>query len=151
MGVWNAIECWFLPRLFSGIRSFVGILALPFRPLYSSMSLLSFLHFLRDSHFNCPRMPVTLPVWRLLLPITNLAKSAWQINIFEVEVPCNIAERGLLKHASESWWVLLWCVKKKIVDVLSCVSFEKSCQWDISLVRHCRNHHPLTYQVPKCC
>ena len=41
-----------------GIRSSVGILALPFRPLYNNMSLLSFLLFLRDSHFNCPRMPV---------------------------------------------------------------------------------------------
>ena len=29
--------------------------ALPFRPLYNNMSLLSFLLFLRDSHFNCPR------------------------------------------------------------------------------------------------
>ena len=45
-----------------GIRSSVGTLALPLRPLYSNISLLSFLLFLRDSHFNCPRMPVTLPV-----------------------------------------------------------------------------------------
>ena len=51
-----------LPRLVLGIRSSVGILALPFRPLYNNMSLLSFLLFLRDSHFNCPRMPVILPV-----------------------------------------------------------------------------------------
>ena len=39
-------------RLFFGIRSSVGILALPFRPLYSNISLLSFLLFLRDSHFS---------------------------------------------------------------------------------------------------
>ena len=45
-----------------GERSSVGILALPLRPLYSNISLLSFLLFLRDSHFNCPRMPVILPV-----------------------------------------------------------------------------------------
>ena len=38
-GVWNAFECWFLPRLVLGIRSSVGILALPLRPLYSSMSI----------------------------------------------------------------------------------------------------------------
>ena len=53
MGVWNAIECWFLQRLVLGIRSSVGTLALPLRPLYSNISLLSFLLFLRDSHFNC--------------------------------------------------------------------------------------------------
>ena len=47
MGVWNAIECWFLKRLVLGIRSSVGTLALPLRPLYSNISLLSFLLFLR--------------------------------------------------------------------------------------------------------
>ena len=31
MEVWNAMECWFLPRLVSGIRSSVRILALPLR------------------------------------------------------------------------------------------------------------------------
>ena len=45
-----------------GIRSSVGTLALPLKPLHSNMSLLSFLFFLRNSHFNCPRMPVILPV-----------------------------------------------------------------------------------------
>ena len=45
-----------------GIRSSVGTLALPLRPLYSNINLLSFLLFLRDSNFNCPRMPVILPV-----------------------------------------------------------------------------------------
>ena len=39
----NAKACWFLPRLDLGIRSSVGIHALPFRSLYSSMSLMSFL------------------------------------------------------------------------------------------------------------
>ena len=33
MGVWNAIECWFLQRLVLGIMSSVGTLALPLRPL----------------------------------------------------------------------------------------------------------------------
>ena len=33
-----------------------------FKTLYSNINLLSFLLFLRDSHFNCPRMPVILPV-----------------------------------------------------------------------------------------
>ena len=61
-GVWNAIEFWFLQRLVLGIRSSVGTLALPLRPLYSNITLLSFLLFLRDSHFNCPRMPVILPL-----------------------------------------------------------------------------------------
>ena len=37
-------------------------MALPLRPLYSNISLLSFPLFLRDSHFNCPRMPVILIV-----------------------------------------------------------------------------------------
>ena len=70
MGVWNAIECWFLQRLVLGIRSSVGTLALPLRPLYSNISLLSFLLFLRDSHFNCPRMSVILPAFArfLILP-----------------------------------------------------------------------------------
>ena len=70
MGVWNDSECWFLPRLVLGIRSSVGILALPLRPLYSSISLLSFLLFLRDSHFNCPRMPVILPAHGLWMGLT---------------------------------------------------------------------------------
>ena len=35
----------------------MGILALPFRPLYNKMSPLSLLLFLSDSYFNCPRMP----------------------------------------------------------------------------------------------
>ena len=48
-----------------GIRSSVGILALPFRPLYNNMSLLSLLRFLRDSHFKCSRMAVTLQVSKL--------------------------------------------------------------------------------------
>ena len=42
IGVWNAIECWFLQRLVLGIRSSIGTLALPLRPLYSNISLLSF-------------------------------------------------------------------------------------------------------------
>ena len=46
MWVWNAFECWFPPRLVLGKRSSVCILALPLRPLYSSISLLSFLLFL---------------------------------------------------------------------------------------------------------
>ena len=62
MGVWNAIECWFLQCLVLRIRSSVGTLALPLRPIYSNIRLLSFLLFLRDSHFNYPRMPVILPV-----------------------------------------------------------------------------------------
>ena len=41
VGIWNAMECWFLQRLVLGTRSPVGILALPFRPLYSNMSRLS--------------------------------------------------------------------------------------------------------------
>ena len=69
MGVWNAIECWFLPRLDLGIKSSAGILALPFRPLYSSISLLSFLLFLRDSHFNCPRMQVIFPFQNCNFPL----------------------------------------------------------------------------------
>ena len=47
MGVWNAIECWFLARLVLGIRSSVGTLALPLRHLYSNICLLSFLLFFR--------------------------------------------------------------------------------------------------------
>ena len=60
MGTWYAIEWSFLQRLTRGIRSSVGILALPFRPLYNNMSRLS--SFVRDSHFKCSRMPVLLPV-----------------------------------------------------------------------------------------
>ena len=48
-----------------GIRSFVGILALPFRPLYINMNLLSFRRFCTVSHFNYSRMPVILAVSRL--------------------------------------------------------------------------------------
>ena len=62
MGTWYAIEWSFLQRLTRGIRSSVGILALPFRPLYNNMNLLYLLRFLRDSHFKCSRMPVMLPV-----------------------------------------------------------------------------------------
>ena len=62
MGTWYAIEWSFLQRLTRGIRSSVGILALPFRPLYNNMSLLYPLRFLRDSHFKYSRMPVMPPV-----------------------------------------------------------------------------------------
>ena len=44
---------------------YVRILALPFRPLYNNMSLLSFLRFLRDSHFKRSGMPVMVPVSKL--------------------------------------------------------------------------------------
>ena len=47
------------------IRPTVGILAVPFRPLYHNMSLLYLLRFFRDSHFKCPRMPVMLQVSKL--------------------------------------------------------------------------------------
>ena len=56
----GSLKChrgWFLARLVLGIRSSVGTLALPVRPLYSNISLLSFLLFLRDSYFNCPVIP----------------------------------------------------------------------------------------------
>ena len=46
MRVWNATEYWFLQCLVLGIRSSVG------HPLYSNISLLSFLLFLRDSHLT---------------------------------------------------------------------------------------------------
>ena len=62
MGTRYAIEWWFLQRLTTGIRASVGILALPFWPLYNNMGLLSPLRFLRDSHFKCSTMPVVLPV-----------------------------------------------------------------------------------------
>ena len=52
MGVWNAIECWFLQHLV--FRSSVGTLALPLRPLYSNINLLSFLPFLRQ-HYKSER------------------------------------------------------------------------------------------------
>ena len=65
MGIWYAIECSFLRLLTRGIRSSVGILALPFRPLYNKMSLLSLLRFLRDSYFIWSRMSVMLPVSKL--------------------------------------------------------------------------------------
>ena len=45
-----------------GDKVIFGTLVLPLRPLYSNISLLSFLRFLRDSHFNRPRIPVILPV-----------------------------------------------------------------------------------------
>ena len=45
---WNVDFC--NAYIVLGIRSPVGILALPFRPLYSNMSRLSFLPFLRLSH-----------------------------------------------------------------------------------------------------
>ena len=44
-GVWKVNEWWFLPCLIGEIRSSVGMLAEPFRPLYKRISLLS-LHFL---------------------------------------------------------------------------------------------------------
>ena len=44
-GICKAKECWFLQRLFFGIRISVGILALPFRPLHE-MQFSVFLLFL---------------------------------------------------------------------------------------------------------
>ena len=43
---------WFLLRLIGGIRSSVGMLAAPFRPLYKRISLLALLPLLRDAHFS---------------------------------------------------------------------------------------------------
>ena len=48
----------------AGIRSSVGMLTVPFRPLYERISLLPYILFLRDSHltFFFSSIPVTLPV-----------------------------------------------------------------------------------------
>ena len=75
-------EPWsFLQRLTRGIRSSVGILALPFRPLYNNISLLYLLRFLRDSHFKCSRMPVML----LVSVIVSCYKPSHSIlNLFEL-------------------------------------------------------------------
>ena len=43
-------------------RSFVGMLAAPFRPVKKRINLLSFLLFLRDSHLIFSSIPVILPV-----------------------------------------------------------------------------------------
>ena len=48
------------PNQVDKVRSSVGILALPFRPLYNNMSLRSLLRFLKDSHFKCSTMLVIL-------------------------------------------------------------------------------------------
>ena len=54
----HAIGCWFLLRLFRDWRSSQGILALPFRPLNSNMSLLPLRLLWRDSRPNCSRILV---------------------------------------------------------------------------------------------
>ena len=59
-GVWKVNEWWFL--LIWGIKSSVGMLAAPFRPLYKRVSLLSPLLFLRDFYFRFSSIPVILPV-----------------------------------------------------------------------------------------
>ena len=94
MKVWNAIECWFLPRIVLGIRSSVSILALPLRPLYSSTSLLTFLLFLRDSHFNCQRMPVILPVTNLTARFCTLSNSSWRTTPGGPKPNCHIPGLG---------------------------------------------------------
>ena len=50
-----------------GVRSSVGKLALPFRPLYNRMSLLSFLLFLGDSHL-LPKNASHTPSFILVVP-----------------------------------------------------------------------------------
>ena len=50
-GSLKAIECWFQQRLVLGIRSSVVTMALPVRPLYSNISLLSFLFLLEGFSF----------------------------------------------------------------------------------------------------
>ena len=82
VGIWNAMECWFLQRLVLGTRSPVGILALPFRPLYSNMSRLSFLLFLRLSHLSCLRMPVILPSGLLSGVIPSYKPSCTVLHLF---------------------------------------------------------------------
>ena len=81
MGTWYAIECAFLQHLTRGIRSSVGILALPFRPSYINMSLLSLLCFLRDSHFKCSGIPVMLPVSVI---VSGYKPSRSILNFFEL-------------------------------------------------------------------
>ena len=66
-GIWH-LKCHWIPIPTApiwGWRSSQGILALPFRPLNSNMSLLSLRLLWRDSHPNCSRMLVILPVSKL--------------------------------------------------------------------------------------
>ena len=72
-GTWNAIGCWFLFHLFWELKVATRYTSSTFRHLNSNMCLLP-LHLLwRDSHLNCSRMLVILPVSKLWLPVTNLA------------------------------------------------------------------------------
>ena len=91
MGVWNAIECWFLQRLVLGIifRSSVGTLALPLRPLYSNISLLSFLLFLRQHYkserwASCRNQTPSWYDWKMLKVTLNPNKLQRQHNIFNI-------------------------------------------------------------------
>ena len=67
-----------------GVRSSVGLLALPFRPLYNNMSLLSLLPFLRDSHFKCSRMPVMLPASSFKVIVSCYKPRCSILNFFEL-------------------------------------------------------------------
>ena len=74
MGIWNAKGRWFLQLL--GVRSSVGMLAAPFRPLNKSISLLSLVLFLRDSHLFQHSSPTSsfkevIPRYKSSCPILN--------------------------------------------------------------------------------
>ena len=65
-------------------------LSLPFRPLYNNMSLLSILHFLRDSHFK------SLKKWRIDSRLILLYKNACHAPSFKVIASCYKPSRSLL-------------------------------------------------------
>ena len=73
-----------------GIRSSVGTLALPLRPLYSNISLLSFVLFLRDSRLNCPRMPVILAA-----RFCTLSNSSWRTTPWRSQTELPKSRTGL--------------------------------------------------------
>ena len=75
----------------------MGILVVPFSPLYSNISLLSFLRFLRDSHFSGPKIVSHAPSFKNIIsshkPCRTMfdlfqfcleAKSVWVPNLASI-------------------------------------------------------------------
>ena len=120
-GVWKVNEWWFLLRLIGGIRSSVGMLAAPFRPLYKRISLLSLLRFLRDSHFSffffqysshTPSFKVVIASNKHSSPILNFFDFLLKNHALGIPSTAPIFQNGANKSPIYCFFYILWTLMK---------------------------------------
>ena len=79
-----------------GIKSSVGILALPFRSLYNNTSLQSIRCFFMDSHFKCSRIASHAPGFIVIVFCYKPSRST--LNVFELILKAY--NRGILNRTA---------------------------------------------------